>query len=457
MKLILSAVLIFTQISTAQINWFTIGSGANNEVFDIYSDSSGIYFAGYFTQIAGVQANSIAKWDGKQWQTFPNNFPQVKCVSSNGSEIFVGASADTFNGVFRWNGTQWDTIGILPSGYISTITFDDSSLYAGGFFNSISGVEAYSAARWDGAQWHAMGNDFQAEEISSLIIYRNQLYAGGTFIRSAKNLFHIARWQDTSWVSVSGGTNLPVISMYAYNDTLYVAGQFSQVGNFSGGSGIAASRIARWDGDNWSAIGQGLSGLPIDLIVRQSFIYAVGNFSGANPPFEVIYKWDGLNWNLLATASGYFANISFFEPTNSFYVGGNFTSVSTLGNANNLVRFVDSSVITTLTENVFEATNPTDIILYQNYPNPYNPATKIRYSIPRSTEYHSVLQKVILKIYDVLGNEVATLVDEERPAGTYEVEFNGHSDGGQNLSSGIYFYQLKAGSFIETKKMILIR
>lgn len=54
MKIILSAVLIFTQISTAQINWFTIGSGANGEVLDIYSDSSGIYFAGNFTQIAGV-------------------------------------------------------------------------------------------------------------------------------------------------------------------------------------------------------------------------------------------------------------------------------------------------------------------------------------------------------------------------------------------------------------------
>jgi len=71
------------------------------------------------------------------------------------------------------------------------------------------------------------------------------------------------------------------------------------------------------------------------------------------------------------------------------------------------------------------------------------------------------LQSVQLKVYDVLGNEVATLVDEEKPAGSYEVEFSakgGSASGGDanNLSSGIYFYQLRAGSFVETKKMILL-
>ncbi|MGQ9642809.1 MAG: T9SS type A sorting domain-containing protein, partial [Ignavibacterium sp.] len=62
-----------------------------------------------------------------------------------------------------------------------------------------------------------------------------------------------------------------------------------------------------------------------------------------------------------------------------------------------------------------------------------------------------------LKVFDVLGKEVATLVDEYKSAGSYEVEFNSHSDGGQNLSSGVYLYKLQAGSFVETKKMILLR
>jgi hypothetical protein len=93
--------------------------------------------------------------------------------------------------------------------------------------------------------------------------------------------------------------------------------------------------------------------------------------------------------------------------------------------------------------------------LYQNYPNPFNPTTKISWQSPVSS-----LQT--LKVYDILGNEVATLVDEYRPAGKYEVEFSakgGSASGGNayNLPSGVYFYQLKADNFIDTKKMILLK
>ena len=87
--------------------------------------------------------------------------------------------------------------------------------------------------------------------------------------------------------------------------------------------------------------------------------------------------------------------------------------------------------------------------LAQNYPNPFNPITKIRYSIPN---VGSGLAQTVLKVYDVLGNEVATLVDEFREAGSYEVEFDASS-----LSSGIYFYKLHSGSFVEIKKMLLLK
>ena len=88
---------------------------------------------------------------------------------------------------------------------------------------------------------------------------------------------------------------------------------------------------------------------------------------------------------------------------------------------------------------------PIEFSLAQNYPNPFNPSTIIQYAI-------SSRQFVTLKVYDVLGNEIATLVNEEKPAGEYEVEFDG-----SNLSSGIYFYRLTSGSNIKTKKMVLIR
>ena len=95
--------------------------------------------------------------------------------------------------------------------------------------------------------------------------------------------------------------------------------------------------------------------------------------------------------------------------------------------------------------------------LGQNYPNPFNPSTTIKYTIPNVTLSGVEGSRVQLKVYDVLSNEVATLVDEFKSAGMYTVEFNGHSDEGQNLSSGIYFYRLQAGSFTETRKMILMK
>jgi Secretion system C-terminal sorting domain len=89
-------------------------------------------------------------------------------------------------------------------------------------------------------------------------------------------------------------------------------------------------------------------------------------------------------------------------------------------------------------------------MLDQNYPNPFNPSTIIKYEIPGQARNDNMT--VVLKIYDVLGNEIATLINEEKPAGTYEVEFDG---GG--LPSGIYFYHLTAGGYSATKKMILMK
>ncbi len=83
--------------------------------------------------------------------------------------------------------------------------------------------------------------------------------------------------------------------------------------------------------------------------------------------------------------------------------------------------------------------------LSANYPNPFNPSTTINYSIPKQSY-------VILKVYDILGKEIANLVNEEKPAGTYELNWNA-----VNLPSGVYFYQLKAGEFNQTKKMILMK
>lgn len=103
---------------------------------------------------------------------------------------------------------------------------------------------------------------------------------------------------------------------------------------------------------------------------------------------------------------------------------------------------------------------PVEFNLFQNYPNPFNPSTKIRFAIPNVASRFSL--RTALVVYDILGNEIISLIDKELPAGEYEVNFSatgGSALGGDasELSSGVYFYQLKVGSYVATKKMVLIR
>ena len=104
--------------------------------------------------------------------------------------------------------------------------------------------------------------------------------------------------------------------------------------------------------------------------------------------------------------------------------------------------FSESSIVEV---NEGQSLTPQAFYLSQNYPNPFNPSTIINYQLPISS-------RVILKVFDVLGNEVKTLVNEEKPAGDYKVKFDGIG-----LSSGVYFYQLKSVEFVQTKKMLLIK
>ncbi|MBK7632282.1 MAG: T9SS type A sorting domain-containing protein [Ignavibacteriales bacterium] len=88
---------------------------------------------------------------------------------------------------------------------------------------------------------------------------------------------------------------------------------------------------------------------------------------------------------------------------------------------------------------------PKEFRLFQNYPNPFNGNSIIKYSIPKSSQ-------VQIKVFDVLGNEIETIVNEEKPIGTYELNWNA-----ANLPSGVYFYRLRAGDYVQTRKMILLK
>lgn len=149
------------------------------------------------------------------------------------------------------------------------------------------------------------------------------------------------------------------------------------------------------------------------------------------------------------------------------FVPGNGTSISLIS-----YQFLDKNVSPGNYEYRFRQTNvdgtfeygpsleiyvdpPAQFTLEQNYPNPFNPETKIKYSIPFVGTGLSV--SATLKVYDILGNEIATLVNEEKSPGNYEVQFVVGQDSSPDIASGMYFYRLQSDNFSETKKMILLR
>ena len=126
-------------------------------------------------------------------------------------------------------------------------------------------------------------------------------------------------------------------------------------------------------------------------------------------------------------------------------IGVPFDGSSSNGTSSIIAGFLSSygTIITNIKDK--QKIIPTTYILSQNYPNPFNPSTTIEYSIPKTSF-------VILKIYDVLGTEVRSLVNEEKNVGSYRINFDAST-----LASGIYFYKIQAESFVQTKKMILLK
>ena len=150
-----------------------------------------------------------------------------------------------------------------------------------------------------------------------------------------------------------------------------------------------------------------------------------------------------------ATAKAYAGNTQDTAYYNKFWeIAKNFT-IRLFKNASYRITcviytaWINAGGVTNI--NISENHQPESFKLFQNYPNPFNPGTTISYTLPNSGN-------VTFKIYNILGDEVATLINEVKPAGNYEVEFNANG-----LASGIYFYQLKVDDFIQTKKMILMK
>jgi len=476
--------------------WSALGTGVNNNVYAITVNGSNVYVGGGFTTAGDSSVNYIAKWNGSVWSAlgtgaYKFNGAQVMAIAATDSNVYVGGgftSVDgkTANNIAKWNGSAWFSLGSGSangvSNQVNAISVSGSNVYVGGIFTTAGGISATYIALWNGSAWSTLGTGVNSN-VNAIAVNGSNVYVGGYFTTAGgSSANYIAIWNGSAWSTMGTGMNNWVNAIAVSGSDVYAGGAFTTAG------GSSASHIAKWNGSAWSALGTGTNGYENALSVNANagammvggyFTTAGGttvNYiaqfaDGDNPlpvelqSFTAVSKLNKveLNWTTATEVNNYGFEVELLNPPTSTWKKLGF--VKGIGNSNTPKNysFVDNTISngsysfrlkqvdndgtykysSVVLVNVGQF--PNGFVLKQNYPNPFNPTTTIEYAIPKA-EY------VTLKVYDELGIEVSTLVNENKEAGEYSVSFNG-----SGLSSGIYYYRIAAGSFSEVKKLTLLK
>ncbi|MFH1748426.1 MAG: hypothetical protein ABIG44_15440, partial [Planctomycetota bacterium] len=374
--------IVLLVMSTAPHVWaqcpldWTAGFGASGLTGDVnslavFDDGSGpaLYVGGWFEVADDCQFAYFLRWDGQSWslpEDRPNGMSFDLGVYDLGSGpalyaggVFYQAGGIQTRNVACWDGESWYALGSGVSGDVFALeAFDDGSgpaLYAGGRFNAAGGVAAKSIAKWDGQEWSALeGNLWHMDlypEVYALAVYDDgngpALYVAGKFMRAGGvDAYNIAKWDGVSWsdvgVGLGGVGGSPRVNALAVYDDgngpgLYAGGRFEVAGQ------VYANYVARWDGQSWEPLGDGIGGTGDEvntLVVHQSagakrpILYVGGQFTSAGD-IEANYVacWDGVEWSSLGNGveGGMFPEVTVlatFDPPGpdgpGLYVGGEF-------------------------------------------------------------------------------------------------------------------------------------
>jgi hypothetical protein len=310
------------------------------------TDGTNLYVGGLFAAAGGLPATNIALWDGTQWHAVgPGLNGTVNSLVMSGSNLYAGgtftaAGNTAVSRVARWDGFSWYPLGSgIPSNVNAVATYGSDILAGGNFKFNVSDGPATCITRWDGTNWWMFGGyslsaPTTGTGIDAIAVHGSDVYVGGNFVASGyygQVSTNVVRYDTFDWVSLGGGVNSNVNSLIFIGNDLYAGGQFTSAG------GIPASRIAMWNGAQWSPLGNGLSGTggfaAASLVSVGNVLYVGGTFTNASGSgARGVAEWNGANWYALgsgisatpiASSSNVFAVVT---TSSGLYVGGSFGS-----------------------------------------------------------------------------------------------------------------------------------
>lgn len=418
---------------------------------------------------------------GISWEYLTMAFGNSHTFVVTDSCVITGSEWGVWSGVYSQGDYSWKSLtNYITDDYIKSVFISDDIIYAGKFRSDDNGanfkeikefgeVASYLADGSNifaglsnsgvqistdyGVNWEEINNGLTRTDITCLEMMGQDIFAGtfGGVFRSTNN--------GGSWTGVNTGLSGIKITSLASTSTAIFAGTI--------GGGI---NISTNNGMNWATSNSGLTNANInDFVVNELNIYA-GTDNGLFFSQNNGVSWQKINSQLFTDTKintlFTFNSRIYAGVKNGLYMSSDFgdawykidtglpnTSVLSIGIKggyiyvgtldNGLWKCLLSEIIVSVNEESINQAN--NFRLSQNYPNPFNPSTTISFSLPKK-------EFVTLKIYDVLGKEITTLVNEELNAGSYKNDWNAG-----NLASGIYFYRLQAGKYNETRKIMLLK
>ena len=379
---------------------------------------------------------TFQKWNGVNWINDSNvvfTYNEYSLISEELDKDWVGSQwVEILKHLYDYNSSL--NLNQVKLQYLSGSVWTDSlkSVYNYNSFGQVSTITTYD---WDNNSWinyQLMTATYNNNQLAQEVY---KLWDGIGWENSERNVY---TYTDNSLsISVSFwifGTWINVLKLVAnYNQSGYLSEILLQYWNPFGGWENITHLLFAYDQNNniveglWQDWDSGSSSWI-------NYSRTTTTYRSVNIPLNDLTElWSNNNWYINSLWTYEYDGNS--NLTHRIYQIWNGTWVN------------DSrqTLLYTTTDVDNEEINPLVFSLYQNYPNPFNPSTKIRWQSPVGSHQ-------TLKVYDVLGNEITTLVDEYKPAGSYEVEWDA-----RDHPTGVYFYQLKTENFLETKKMILIK